>query len=64
MGDAGSLLQPTKDVKAAPEAFPQGTGPIYLIDPRGNLVLWYPEDPDIKGIANDLIRLLKASQIG
>lgn len=50
--------------EAAPQALPQGPGPIYLIDPRGNLVLWYPEDPDIKGIANDLIRLLKASQIG
>src|SRR5262249_54943207 len=37
---------------------------IWLIDPRGNLVLAYPADPDIKGLANDLGRLLKASSIG
>jgi len=37
---------------------------IWLIDPRGNLVLAYPTDPDIKGLANDLGRLLKASSIG
>jgi cytochrome oxidase Cu insertion factor (SCO1/SenC/PrrC family) len=39
-------------------------GTAYLIDPLGNLVLRYPEDPDIKGIAKDLGRLLKASRIG
>jgi len=37
---------------------------IWLIDPRGNLVLAYPADPDIRGLANDLARLLKASGIG
>jgi len=37
---------------------------IWLIDPRGNLVLAYPADADIKGLANDLARLLKASSIG
>ncbi len=36
----------------------------YVIDPLGNLVLRYPDDPDIRGIANDLTRLLKASRIG
>ena len=43
-----------------------GAGPdrIYLLDPLGNLVLAYPRDPDIKGIAKDLTRLLKASRIG
>ena len=35
-----------------------------LIDPLGNLVLQYGEDPDAKGIAKDLGRLLKASRIG
>jgi len=44
--------------------FPGGTGLLYLVDPLGNLVLTYPADPDIKGIAKDLARLLKASQIG
>jgi cytochrome oxidase Cu insertion factor (SCO1/SenC/PrrC family) len=37
---------------------------IYLIDPRGNLVLTWPADPDIKALAKDLERLLRASQIG
>jgi len=37
---------------------------IWLIDPLGNLVLSYPADPDIKGLAKDLTRLLRASRIG
>jgi cytochrome oxidase Cu insertion factor (SCO1/SenC/PrrC family) len=40
------------------------TGNIYLIDPLGNLVLRYSADPDIKRMANDLERLLRASRIG
>lgn len=39
-------------------------GRIYLIDPLGNWVLAWPADPDIKKLANDLNRLLRASQIG
>jgi cytochrome oxidase Cu insertion factor (SCO1/SenC/PrrC family) len=37
---------------------------IYLVDPLGNVVLRYPADPDIKRMAKDLERLLKASRIG
>lgn len=37
---------------------------IYLIDPLGNVVLRYPANPDIKRMAKDLERLLRASQIG
>jgi hypothetical protein len=37
---------------------------VLLLDPRGNLVLRYGADPDIRGLANDLQRVLKASQIG
>jgi len=37
---------------------------ILLLDPRGNLVLRYGADPDIRRLANDLQRVLKASQIG
>jgi hypothetical protein len=44
--------------------FPAGTLSVYAIDPLGNLVLAWPADPDIKGIARDLTRLLKASRIG
>ena len=37
---------------------------IYLLDPLGNLMLRFPENPDPKGIMKDLKLLLKASQIG
>ncbi len=37
---------------------------IVLVDPLGNLVLAYPRNPDIKALAKDLTRLLKASRIG
>lgn len=37
---------------------------IYLLDPLGNLVLRYPADPDIRRLAKDLERLLRASRIG
>jgi hypothetical protein len=49
---------------AALAGLPGGPGAIYLIDPLGNLVLRYPDDPDIKGVSRDLTRLLKASRIG
>jgi len=50
--------------EAVPARFPGGADALYLIDPLGNLVLRYPDDPDIKGVAKDLTRLLKASRIG
>jgi len=49
---------------AVPALFPGGAEALYLIDPLGNLVLRYPEDPDVKGMAKDMTRLLKASRIG
>ena len=45
-------------------ALPEGFARIYLIDPLGNLVLAWPTDPDIKAMAKDLTRLLRASRIG
>jgi hypothetical protein len=50
--------------EAVTARFPGGPDALYLIDPLGNLVLRYPDDPDIKGVARDLTRLLKASRIG
>jgi len=47
-----------------PATLPGGAGSLYVVDPLGNLVLRYGDDPDIKGIAKDLARLLKASRIG
>ena len=49
---------------AALAAWPAEGDRIYLVDPLGNLVLAYPRDPDIKALAKDLTRLLKASRIG
>lgn len=37
---------------------------IYLVDPLGNAILRYGDDPDIKRLSKDLGRLLKASRIG
>ena len=37
---------------------------LYLLDPLGNLVLYYGPDANPKGMLEDLERLLKASQIG
>lgn len=39
-------------------------GHIYLVDPLGNLMLRFPEQPDPKRMLKDLKQLLKASQIG
>jgi len=41
-----------------------GANGILLIDPLGNLVLRYGVDADIKRLADDLGRLLRASQMG
>lgn len=45
-------------------ALPQAGKGIVLLDPLGNMVLAYPAAPDIKGLAKDLARLLRASRIG
>ena len=50
-------------VDAVP-ALPRGAGRIYLVDPLGNFVLAWPSKPDIKAMAKDLGRLLRASSIG
>ena len=49
---------------AAVAVLPGGANAVYLIDPLGNLVLRYADDPDIKGIKGDLERLLQVSRIG
>jgi cytochrome oxidase Cu insertion factor (SCO1/SenC/PrrC family) len=49
-------------------ALPPGAGNdrqhIYLVDPRGNVMMRWPAAPDLKRMHKDLQRLLKASQIG
>ncbi|HEX4885745.1 MAG TPA: hypothetical protein VFX05_16495 [Casimicrobiaceae bacterium] len=56
------LVLRTADEAAA--ALPKGADAIHLVDPIGNQVLAWPRDPDIKAMAKDLGRLLKASRIG
>ena len=36
----------------------------WLVDPLGNLMMRFPQDPDPAKMKKDLIRLLKASRIG
>jgi hypothetical protein len=45
-------------------AMPAGEQRMYLVDPLGNFVLAWPSNPDIKAVARDLSRLLRASRIG
>lgn len=40
------------------------TAHIYLVDPLGNVILRYPQDPDPSLMIKDLKRLLKVSRIG
>lgn len=37
---------------------------IWLVDPLGNLMMRFPDNPDANGIKKDMNRLLKASRIG
>ena len=43
---------------------PLGSERIYIVDPLGNFVLAWPSKPDIKAMAKDMGRLLRASSIG
>lgn len=62
-GQHPGLVAITADA-AAVARLPAAAPAILLVDPLGNLVLRYSSDPDIKGLAKDLARLLKASRIG
>jgi hypothetical protein len=37
---------------------------IFLVDPRSNLMMRFPKDPDPRKVHKDLAKLLKASAIG
>ena len=37
---------------------------VFLVDPLGNQVIFWPKNPDIKKLNQDLARLLRASRIG
>jgi cytochrome oxidase Cu insertion factor (SCO1/SenC/PrrC family) len=46
------------------DALPRLPREVLLVDPLGNVVLAWPADPDVKAMARDLGRLLRASRIG
>lgn len=41
-----------------------GVGNIWIVDPMGNLMMRWPDNPDPNGMKKDINRLLKASRIG
>jgi hypothetical protein len=67
-----SVLEPLEDLVVAVTprglAIPAGAANdrahIYLVDPHGNVMMRWPSQPDFRGVLKDLVRLLKASQIG
>lgn len=42
----------------------QNSNRVYLIDPLGNLMMFYPPDAPARGMLEDMKRLLRLSQIG
>ncbi|MGB5260592.1 MAG: SCO family protein [Gammaproteobacteria bacterium] len=47
------------------DATPVGeAGRVYIVDPLGNLMMYYPPDADARGLLKDLQKLLKSSRIG
>jgi len=47
-----------------PGAADHGAGRVYVVDPLGNLMMYYPADARPKGILEDMKRLLRLSHIG
>lgn len=70
-GLQGYLIAPSELASMAPalepgdeEGAPVTKDRIYVIDPLGNLMMYYSRDADPSGMKEDLERLLKVSQIG
>ena len=62
-------VSPAQEAQFAPyfliDAVPmQGAERVYIIDPIGNLMMYYPQDADPGGMLKDLKKLLKYSKIG
>ena len=70
--DFGKILKRSHNVRFVRIASPQPPLPlksmekerIYVIDPNGNIILFYPEGATSKGLKKDLKKLLIASRIG
>jgi len=57
-------LRVVRVASARADALPGRGAGLLLVDPLGNLVLDWPSNPDVKAVARDLSRLLRASSIG
>ena len=63
---AGTWFVPAKE-SAVPASFVaerSNRNHIYLVDPRGNVMLRFPEEPDPKRMMKDISRLLRYSRLG
>ena len=61
---AGMVVAMTPRGLAVPAGVANDRAHIYLVDPRGNVMMRWPAGADRKRMLGDLQRLLKASQIG
>jgi hypothetical protein len=59
-----ALLQGETNTAAAMGSRPAESPRVYLIDPLGNLMMFYPANVKPKGMLEDLKRLLRLSSIG
>ena len=46
------------------DSSPVRAGEVFVIDPQGNLMMYYPEDKDPTGLLQDLRKMLRASRYG
>jgi cytochrome oxidase Cu insertion factor (SCO1/SenC/PrrC family) len=60
----GLLVAVTRRGLTLPTGAANDRAHIYLVDPRGNVMMRWPAKPQYKRMFRDLERLLKASQIG
>jgi cytochrome oxidase Cu insertion factor (SCO1/SenC/PrrC family) len=60
----GMVVALTPRGLAQPPGAARDRAHIYLVDPRGNVMMRWPAQPDYRRMLKDLERLLKASQIG
>jgi hypothetical protein len=63
-GFEGTIVAVTRPGLQLPPGAANDRAHIYLVDPRGNVMMRWPAAPQLPRMKKDLERLLKASQIG
>ena len=63
-GEGEALATWLQQFAVAQDAAPERSGRVFLIDPLGNLMMFYSPNSPARGILKDTRRLLKLSQIG